>query len=257
MITASSVFLVFAGGACGSSLRYAFIVHTPALVAAVNRRMQSHAPTAALPMAFPYSTLLVNLLGSFLIGLLTQFILIYSLPDSVGYLLITGFLGGLTTFSSYIIDTWGLMRKPRDIVSTEFISNQADTNTRLSVEEEIRGQEEHIKAADSGRERGDNERNDKDAPSTELTNIVADPLPNDNITVNNNRPNNSSSSGGPTKAGPSSSSPAIVPSMSNRADYAFHRYGLYNMLLQNGGCLLFCYFGLAAAKGFQTTNIEK
>ena len=61
--------------------------------------------------AFPYGTLTVNALGSFLIGFL--FILLLDrfsdFAEQFRSLLIIGFLGGLTTFSSFSLETLNLI----------------------------------------------------------------------------------------------------------------------------------------------------
>lgn len=63
------------------------------------------------PQSFSYGTLSVNLMGSFLIG----FIIGLSLPTVWVLLLVSGFMGALTTFSTLqkeIIERWqGGMRK--------------------------------------------------------------------------------------------------------------------------------------------------
>ncbi|OGT44664.1 MAG: camphor resistance protein CrcB [Gammaproteobacteria bacterium RIFCSPHIGHO2_12_FULL_38_11] len=59
---------------------------------------------------FPYGTLIVNVSGCFLMGLL--FVLLLERFDGVGpqlrSLLLIGFLGGYTTFSSFSIETLNL-----------------------------------------------------------------------------------------------------------------------------------------------------
>ena len=57
--------------------------------------------------AFPYGTLTVNCLGSFLIGIL--FAILFSktndITQALFLLVIVGFLGGFTTFSTFSIET--------------------------------------------------------------------------------------------------------------------------------------------------------
>ncbi|MCA1953258.1 MAG: fluoride efflux transporter CrcB [Hyphomicrobiales bacterium] len=63
-----------------------------------------------LGAGFPYGTLTVNILGSFVIGVLARVLP----PAAAGgqearLLLMTGFLGGFTTFSAFALDTAGLV----------------------------------------------------------------------------------------------------------------------------------------------------
>lgn len=53
-----------------------------------------------MPLNFPYGTLIVNLMGGFLIGYFTKMGLNLELKS----FLITGFLGALTTFSTFTIE---------------------------------------------------------------------------------------------------------------------------------------------------------
>lgn len=54
------------------------------------------------PRAFPLATLIANVLGSFAIGLVLELsIRTAELPPAVRLALTTGFLGGLTTYSSF------------------------------------------------------------------------------------------------------------------------------------------------------------
>lgn len=60
---------------------------------------------------FPYGTVLVNILGCFLIGLLAGLPQGFSfLPYPLRLLLVIGFLGGFTTFSSYTFNTFELLQ---------------------------------------------------------------------------------------------------------------------------------------------------
>mgnify|MGYP001627392209 CR=1 FL=1 len=90
--------LVAVGGALGAVLRYG-------AAAAINRWAQS---------LFPFGTLAVNVLGCLLIGYVMM-----SLPrtgewrESLRLLLVTGMLGGFTTFSSFSWETVGLIEEGR------------------------------------------------------------------------------------------------------------------------------------------------
>jgi CrcB protein len=86
-------FLVCVGGALGSGLRY---------LAAVGAGRW-------LGLDFPYGTLLVNVVGSFAIGLVQE--LAYGarlLPEGARLFLAAGVLGGLTTYSAFSYETMRL-----------------------------------------------------------------------------------------------------------------------------------------------------
>lgn len=88
--------LACAGGAIGAGARY--------LVYAQFSRLWS--------VAFPWATLTVNIVGSLLIGILVA-ILLERLPQMAGtrVFLITGILGGFTTFSAFSIDVVALIER--------------------------------------------------------------------------------------------------------------------------------------------------
>jgi fluoride exporter len=89
MIT-KKLLLVMLGGSLGAASRYG----VNAVAAKIGGTF------------FPWGTLLVNLVGCFLIGWL--FALserVRSLTPDIGLFLVTGYLGALTTFSSFALET--------------------------------------------------------------------------------------------------------------------------------------------------------
>lgn len=55
---------------------------------------------------FPYGTIIVNILGSLLMGLVAEYWALKSgLPQSARLFITTGFMGGFTTFSTFSLDT--------------------------------------------------------------------------------------------------------------------------------------------------------
>ncbi len=62
------------------------------------------------PTAFPLGTLVINLAGSFLLGLLFAWVIERDLlaPEVRGPLMI-GFLGAFTTFSTFMLESWRLV----------------------------------------------------------------------------------------------------------------------------------------------------
>lgn len=91
----NNALLIFFGAGFGGVLRY----------------WVSNAVYFLLGKQFPYGTLMVNISGSFLMGLL--FVLTVERMDNIGSqlraLLLIGFLGGYTTFSSFSIETVNLI----------------------------------------------------------------------------------------------------------------------------------------------------
>jgi len=96
-MTISNFFLVFFGGGLGAAVR--FLVTT----------------AAARWAAFPLGTLAVNAGGSFLMGLVMGAVLLLTekyglIAEPLRLLLAVGFLGGLTTFSSFSFETLLLLK---------------------------------------------------------------------------------------------------------------------------------------------------
>lgn len=82
--------LICLGGAIGTGLRY----------------LTSGLAARWLGADFPYGTLIVNVVGSFLIGLIQQIgIASLLIPDATRLFLTVGIMGGLTTYSSFSYET--------------------------------------------------------------------------------------------------------------------------------------------------------
>lgn len=84
--------LVSLGGAVGSVLRYGFSLVFPA-------------------KSIPWPTLLVNIIGSFTIGVIMALFLKNNLPGNWKLFLATGVCGGFTTFSAFSIENLFLLQQ--------------------------------------------------------------------------------------------------------------------------------------------------
>jgi len=71
-----------------------------------------------LGRAFPYGTFAVNIIGAYLIGLIMELGLRSTvIPDTLRLGLTVGFLGGLTTFSTFSYETFSLLEDGRFLVA--------------------------------------------------------------------------------------------------------------------------------------------
>ncbi len=85
--------LVASGGAVGALLRY----------------LMTSGISSWMGRDFPYGTITVNIAGSFLIGMFTTVLCQNAMEPQLKLLLITGLLGGFTTFSTFSLDTINLI----------------------------------------------------------------------------------------------------------------------------------------------------
>jgi CrcB protein len=100
------LFLVAAGGALGSVLRYIVGLWT----------LRGFGPS------FPWGTLAVNVTGSFLIGVLSEAIARkFGASAEMRVFLITGILGGYTTFSAFSLDAITLMEGGEPVTAAIYV----------------------------------------------------------------------------------------------------------------------------------------
>jgi len=85
--------LIAVGGAAGSVLRYV-----------VGRAVQGSSASG-----FPIGTMVVNITGCFLIGVLVRQLMNVQTSPEMRALLVVGFCGGFTTFSTFSAETIGLI----------------------------------------------------------------------------------------------------------------------------------------------------
>ena len=88
------IFLVALGGAAGSAARYVVSRYVGATVVS----------------AFPWPTFAVNVIGCLIIGMLSALVSSGTLTPPMKLLLVTGFCGGFTTFSTFAGENLSLMR---------------------------------------------------------------------------------------------------------------------------------------------------
>lgn len=73
---------------------------------AIARAYAVHFTNKHIPLEFPLGILLVNLIGSFIIGILFAYFSHYTVSINLKAFLTTGFLGALTTYSTFAIETY-------------------------------------------------------------------------------------------------------------------------------------------------------
>ena len=72
---------------------------------AIARAYAVHFTNKHIPIEFPLGILLVNLIGSFIIGILFAYFSHYTVSVNLKAFLTTGFLGALTTYSTFAIES--------------------------------------------------------------------------------------------------------------------------------------------------------
>ncbi|MEI6848368.1 MAG: fluoride efflux transporter CrcB [Chlorobiaceae bacterium] len=101
-----AVTLVGTGGFLGSVSRYAVaLIFNP------------------IAFVFPFTTFAVNILGSFLMGFLSELAVSTTIVSPETRLfLVTGFCGGFTTFSAYMFEHVSLMKDGQIVYATFYLA---------------------------------------------------------------------------------------------------------------------------------------
>jgi CrcB protein len=81
-------------------------------IGSVARFLVGVGSTKLLGLAFPWGTLIINVAGSFLIGVFAEsFALKWNLPQAGQAFLTVGLCGGFTTFSTFSLDSYVLLQR--------------------------------------------------------------------------------------------------------------------------------------------------
>jgi len=97
-----SIILVALGGGLGSSLRYLIGKYIPYTI-------------------FPFSTWIINIIGSLCIGFLFAYTLKNPDYKLLSLFLMTGVCGGFTTFSTFSLETFKLMQNQQYMLAFAYI----------------------------------------------------------------------------------------------------------------------------------------
>lgn len=97
--------LVAVGGAIGAMLRYCVYLSSVRLLGA----------------GFPFGTMIVNVAGSFLMGIAAVILMQRGQAATLAPFLMVGVLGGFTTFSAFSLDTLVLIEKGKLALASAYV----------------------------------------------------------------------------------------------------------------------------------------
>lgn len=107
MEAAFKIISVAVGGALGAVARYLINI----------------SPLTGVFEKFPFPTFLINIIGSFLIGF---FMIVFAdkfvVSENIRMAVIVGFLGAFTTFSTFEVEIFGLMREKQLVVAFLYLA---------------------------------------------------------------------------------------------------------------------------------------
>lgn len=121
-----TLLFVALGGALGSALRYLVNVATPHVVSLLSLQLSRLLYLFGIGMprqsghGFPYATMTVNVVGSFAMGVLVV-VLAMKGGNRFAPFLMTGILGGFTTFSAFSLDAAKLWEAGEVITAAGYV----------------------------------------------------------------------------------------------------------------------------------------
>ena len=99
-------------------LKFGFVAAIGAALGSLARLQISYWIQTPSETSFPWSTFLVNVIGALLIGLVACYPKIMN-NESRRHFVVTGFLGGFTTFSAIAVETLNLASTP--LISISYV----------------------------------------------------------------------------------------------------------------------------------------
>lgn len=97
-------------------MRLLLLIGAGGFLGSISRYLVQQAALRQWPAAFPWGTLIVNMVGCFLVGIVYAWVERGQLPHAEWRLfLATGFCGGFTTFSAFSHEAISLLREGQPI----------------------------------------------------------------------------------------------------------------------------------------------
>lgn len=98
-----------------------FLAMTGGAIGAGTRHLVNVGMGRLLGTGFPWGTLTVNLVGSLLMGVLVELLVLrYGGSANMRAFLGTGFLGGFTTFSAFSLDNYALIERGDHLLALSY-----------------------------------------------------------------------------------------------------------------------------------------
>ena len=113
------LFWMMLAGALGVAARYGLTIGVQRWMATRGAQLPVF---SALGASFPLGTLIINVLGSFLLAFLTTLVLQGAVRPEWRLILGTGFLGAFTTFSTFEFETFTLVREKQIATAILYVS---------------------------------------------------------------------------------------------------------------------------------------